>query len=127
MFRDPSKLKVFGLADEVTWEVYKLAASIAPEDRSGLDAQLRRAALAVPLRVIAGCRRGGDEAFLQGLSSAAEAASEGCYLAGLAQRMGLLTEEAATRIQERLHQLALALYGLRKAVSRPREAEATAE
>ena len=121
MFRDPTKLKVFTLADEVALEVYRLARGLPADDRSGLDAQLRRAALSVPLRIMEGCRRGGDQAFLQGLSSAAEASSDGRYLVGLAEHLGLLPPELARLAQERFNHLTMALYGLRKAVSKPRE------
>ncbi len=120
MFRDPSKLKVFTLADELALEVYRLAAGFPAEDRLGLGAQLQRTVLAVPLRIMEGCRRGGDEAFLQGLSSAAGAASDGRYLVAFAERLGLLPPAAAQPAQEGLQHLAMALYGLRKAVSKPR-------
>ena len=127
MFRDPTKLKVFTLADEIALEVYRLAGGFPAEDRSGLDVQLRRAALSVPIRIMEGCRRGGDQAFLQGLSCAAEAASDGRYLAGLAEQLGLLAPELSKRTQERFNHLAMALYGLRKAASKPREKVETLE
>ncbi len=128
MFRDPTKLKVFTLADELAVEVYRLANGFPAADRSGLDAQLRRAALSVPLRIMEGCRRGGDEAFIHGLSAAAEASSDGRYLTGLAEHLGLLAPHVSKPTQERFQNLAMALYGLRKAVSKPRERAAeTAE
>jgi four helix bundle protein len=121
MFRDPTKLKVFTLADEIALEVFRLAGGFPAEDRSGLDALLRRAALAVPLRIMEGCSRGGDEAFLQGLSAAAEAAADGRYITGLAEHLGLLAPLIAKQTQERFNHLTMALYGLRKAASKPRE------
>lgn len=121
MFRDPTKLKVFNLADELALEVYRLANGFPSEDRSGVDAQLRRAALSVPLRIMEGCRRGGEQAFLQGLSTAAEASSDGRYLTGLAEQLGLLAPEISRPTQERFQHLTMALYGLRKAVSKPRD------
>lgn len=120
MFRDPAKLKVFTLADDLAQEVHGLVSGFPAEARPGLGAQLQRTALAVPLRIMEGCRRGGDEAFLQGLSAAAAAASDARYLASLAERLGLAPPGSAQPVQDRLQHLAMALYGLRKAVSKPR-------
>ena len=126
MFRDVMKLKVFTLADGLALEVYRLTLGFPPEDRSGLDALLRRSALSVPLRIMEACRKGGDEGFIQGLGFAAEAAADGRYLTGLAGQLGLLSAEQSQQTQEAFQHVMMALYGLRKA-ARNRERAPAAE
>ncbi|HJU84171.1 MAG TPA: four helix bundle protein [Holophagaceae bacterium] len=110
MFRDPSKLKVFTLADGLAEAVHRATAA-APE---GLASPLRRAALVPPLAIQEGCAQWKDEAFVQQLGRARGAATELRYLLGLAGRVGVLGPEARP-LEEQAFHLVKALQLLLKA------------
>ncbi len=110
MFRDPSKLKVFALADDLALAVHR-ATSASPES---LGAQLRRASILPPLAIQEGCAQWKDEAFALQLGRARGAAAELRYLLGLAGRVGLLGAEARA-LEEQAFHLVKALQLLLKA------------
>lgn len=90
MSRDPSKLKVFHLADELVAEVYRATRGFPVEERYGLQAQLRRAAVSVPTNIVEGCARNSERDYLHFIDIAIASASEVRYLLGLSARLGIL-------------------------------------
>ena len=90
MSRDPSKLKVFHLADELAVAVYRVTRGFPVEERYGLQAQLRRAAVSVPTNIVEGCARNSEKDYLHFIDVAIASASEVRYLLGLSARLAIL-------------------------------------
>ena len=101
MSRDPWKLKVFALADELVIAVYRATRKFPVEERFGLQAQVRRAAVSVTANIVEGCARRTLRDYLHFLSIALGSASEVRYLIGLSHRLEFLDEGAATMITTR--------------------------
>jgi four helix bundle protein len=104
MARHPKKLKVFGMADALVVEVYTLTRQLPVEERFGLQSQLRRAAMSVPVNIVEGCARRSTADHLRFLGIALGSASEVHYLLGLGVRLDLLptdeVEPLAARYDE---------------------------
>ncbi len=115
MPRDYRKLKVFSLADELVADVYVASRRFPPEERIGLQAQLRRSALAVPSNIIIGCERSSDSEYVHYSGAALASASETRYLLRIANRLGYLADETFREIEDRYDRLAGGLFKLIRA------------
>jgi four helix bundle protein len=101
MSRDFRKLNVFKLADELTVNVYRATRGFPPEERYGLQAQLRRASVSVPCNIVEGSTRGSDKDYANFLRIACGSASEVRYLLSIARRLGLLRAGDAEQLEQR--------------------------
>lgn len=105
-------MKVFALADELVADVYVATRRFPPEERIGLQSQLRQAAVAVPTSIVTGCERNSESEYLHYAGVALSRAAETRYLLSVANRLGYLAEDAHREIEERYGRLAGGLYKL---------------
>ena len=122
MARDPNKLKVFQLADDLVLAIYRATRFFPAEERYGLQAQLRRAAVSVPTNIVEGCARRTEKDYLHFLDVAPGSASEVRYLVGLSHRLGILTPADRELLVDQYGQLIRALQALIASLRGPKPA-----
>ena len=98
--RDHRKLRAFTRADELALRVYHVTRSLPLEERYGLQAQLRRAALSVPTNIVEGCARESDKEYGRFISVAFGSAAETHYLFTVARRLRLLQTETCVQLED---------------------------
>ena len=118
MSRDHTKLKVYHLADELVVDVYRATAGFPPEERYGLQAQMRRAAVRCPSTLVEGCARTTTRDYKHFVTIALGSASEVRYMFGLAQRLGFLQSDVSAGIRKRYDELVRSLQSLVSALER---------
>lgn len=129
MSRDNRKLRVFHSADDLALQVYRCTQGFPPEERFGLQAQTRRAAVSVPTNIVEGCARQSTKEYLHFMHISMASASEVRYLLSLSYRLGLLPEADHSDLELRygevirgLQRLLSALNGTAEARSQKSEA-----
>ena len=84
-------LKAFTLADELALAVYKHTQSYPADERFGLTAQIRRAAVSVPSNIVEGASKDTQKDFLRFLHNANGSLHEFNYQLSLGHRLGYST------------------------------------
>lgn len=97
MSRDPNDLKVFVMADALVLDIYRKTRGFPPDERFGMQMQIRRSAASIPTNIVEGCARRSGKDFLRFLDIAMGSASEVRYLLGLSTRLGFLEDSNASR------------------------------
>jgi four helix bundle protein len=111
MSRDPRKLRVFALADDLIIDVYRATASFPDDERFGLRSQLRRAALSVACNIVEGSARRTTRDYVHFLNIATGSTAEARYLVDISFRLQLLAAAAHSTLSSRYTEL---LKGLQK-------------
>ena len=112
MSRDHRTLRVFRLADALVIDIYQATKNFPPEERYGLQAQIRRAAVSTATNIVEGCARRGDREYVNFLNVATGSAAEVRYLCDLSHRLTLLQTNQATNFEPRCRELVASLVRL---------------
>ena len=86
------ELKVWQRSHELVLEIYRLSKSFPQDERFGLTAQLRRAALSVPTNIAEGSKRIHRADYARFLNIAEGSLAETQYLLMLARDLGYCSE-----------------------------------
>jgi four helix bundle protein len=116
MARDHRKLDAFKLADQLALAVYVATADFPPNERYGLQSQLRRAAVSTPTNIVEGCARDSEADYLRFLDIALGSAREALYLMSLAKRLSMFERTDAGRIESLGERVAGAIVNLRRSL-----------
>ena len=95
--RDHRKLEAIQLADQLVMAVYKLAASLPPDERYRLTSQIRRAAVSIPSNIVEGRAKHTTADYVRFLDNAYGSVCELEYQLSLVDRVRyVIPEESKT-------------------------------
>jgi four helix bundle protein len=96
MSRDHTKLRAFHLADELVVDVYVATRSFPAEERYGLQAQMRRAAVRIASTLVEGCARRTLRDYAHFVTMALASACQVRYLVTVARKLEMIPPSIAT-------------------------------
>ena len=109
---NPDKLRVARDAEDLADLIYDFTAQFPRDERFGLTAQMRRAAVSVGSNIFEGCGRRGSKAFVAFLYNASGSGSELLFQTRFARRREYGDPHLATEVLEKLGQTRWSLTGL---------------
>jgi four helix bundle protein len=110
--RDYRKLQVFDLSDVLVVRLYRATSGFPADERFGLRAQIRRAAVSVPANIVEGTARRSLQEYVNFLNIATGSAAESRYLVDLAKRLGFIQEDTAAELGQDYERLIAQLLAL---------------
>ncbi len=111
MSRNHEELEAFQLADALVVGIYKATASFPPEERYGLQSQIRRASVSVPTNLVEGSSRESTREYIRFVEIALGSAQELEYLLKLSIRLRMSISNISVELQQ-VNQLIRMLQGL---------------
>jgi four helix bundle protein len=114
--RDVKELTVWQVGIQVCKQVYRVTGSFPFDERFGLTAQMRRAAVSVPSNLAEGYGRGTRKDYRQFVCIARGSACELETQAIIAQELGLLDAEQGTSVLDEINRLLQLLSGLARSL-----------
>jgi len=116
---DHQQLRAWVVGRELVSSIYKLTSTFPDDERFGLTAQLRRAAVSIPSNIAEGAGRGGTgRSFVQFLRIAAGSASETETQLQLAVDLGFVDAESVRALLDQDRSVRRMLWGLEQHYSR---------
>ena len=110
--RPHEKLEVWSKSVDLVVAIYKLTELFPKEEKFGLTAQIRRAAVSVPANIAEGAARQSSKEFAHFLSIAQGSASELETELLIAQRPGYLNEDVYVEMRATLDSVGRMIVGL---------------
>jgi four helix bundle protein len=109
-------LKVWQRSHSLVLRIYPVTAQLPPEERFGLAAQLRRAAVSVPTNIAEGSKRRRSQDYAHFLNMAESSLAEVDYLLLLVVDLGYVEELVIKPLRVELDEIAAMLHTLREKV-----------
>lgn len=107
---------MFVLADGLVLDVDKCSEVFPVSERYGLQSQIGRAAVSAVANIVDGSARLSTRECVNFLNVASGSATEACRMLALAGRLGLLTDEDATRLSAGYSELSASLRAMIQAL-----------
>jgi four helix bundle protein len=101
----------------LTIHIYKATKGFPVEERFGLQAQMRRAAVSVPTNIVEGSARRSTAEYCRFIDIAAGSLAELRYLVDLSARLGYMSPDDRRSIEARAQSLAASLERLIQALT----------
>ena len=111
-----TELKVWQRSHALVLEIYRLTTKLPADERFGVVAQLRRAALSVPTNIAEGSKRENRQDYARFLNIAEGSLVEAEYLLMVSRDLGYLTAEAVAPVLQEIKEIAQMLHNLRMKV-----------